>query len=932
MKPKSLPSNTTNMPQEPQPPAQQPPPPPPSSDDQLTSNSSSSPYTITSSLSSSSSSLPPQAPLTSMPSLTQSAKQAKPSKQSSLLSLKSIESLVNSKNKPHASNSNSLCSSHKCLISIWSTWYCLLIMGLHIYLIHNRITDIVNLFSINNSDIFSIDQINNLSSSASYANNTLNMSQLNASIFFEIVSRICLVALSILFLILFLLCSLKPLGNYANDGVKFGRDFFYEKIQHNHLEAKKAIRKSRRKRTNQPSSGSDSCFTNLLDIIWRHFLPANSFCHLVSILLLIFSRIIFNETSSTLHSYSIIKACLTNKMISGPCLLNFFLTEANQSIGLFYSMDDSSANTFFISEQISNYKFELISICLAFISIYIRYGSVFWFTNKPLSFLITFIGFIAAVEQLFQLYSFVYIYDQLNLNEQIQWANYFMSENGSFFRTPEPLPVSNHGSFLSSFAASFEFTFLIKNKFTLLFLYFTLSMLVYLSATPAYVFSFLKYKERFAIEESLFLKAITTRSKKIDNFSLTSSSSSNEEQARIPIQQHKNEKNTLDQTNLNLNSTCCFNYCPHLIATIQLVLICASKLPFCYDYVIYFNKYRDFGVCLVIVVEILHTIMLIFIWLLLTLKSEWNMHLQTAFSICHWTYHLNLKRLSEDSRTYQSNPIKTIIANETDSKKLMTQPARANQADPNDYNDYNENNYNMQPAIHKTMNNYEQSQNKISTLLTYQQQNNELNRNSVLNGNHNNTINNIYASSQRQHQLQQQQRQNMIETKHKSLIEHIDHTNIYNANPPSDYLMNSETLYRNEIRKSIRNIMQQKRTSMNGMIGSTSTLVASASVAHHLNQQKHEAIMENSAPATNREPFYYHTGDTGKKQHVGGGVYLTSTRPTVIDNSSVKVPTITHILTSTICSTTTNPNANKNRSVLYLERRSSSSNEYESRV
>lgn len=805
-------------------------------------------------------------------------------------------------------------------------------MVLHIYLIQNRIFDIVNLFSINNSDIFSIDNINNFTSSASFTNNTLNMSQLNASIFFEIVSRLCLVALSIFFLILFLLCSLKPLGNYSNDGIKFGRDFFYEKIQHNHLEAKKKIRKQRKNKSNQPCSGS--CFTDLLEILWRHFLPVNSFCHLVSILLLIFSRIIFDETSTTLRSYSIIKGCLTNKLISGPCLLSFFLTKANQSIGLFYNGNDSSPNTLYISQQISSFGFELISICLALICIYLRYGSVFWFTSKPLSFLITFIGFIASIEQIFQLYSFVYIFDQLNLNEKIQWANYFLSENNSFFRMPEP-PFNNQGSFLGTFAASFEFTFLIKNKFTLLFLYFTLSILVYLSATPAYVFSFLKYKERFAIEESLFLKANFNKSKKMDNYSLTSSSSSNDDQVRFPIH-HKGDKVTVEH---NVNSTCCFNYCPHLIATIQLVLICASKLPFCYDYVIYFNKNKDFGICLVIVVEILHTIMLIFIWLLLTLKSEWNMHLQTAFSICHWTYHLNLRQSKENTLKYQSKSINTITGSNTmssDTKKLTEtanpytlQSLNRKQADPNDYNDYNENNYNLQ-KMHQTLNSYEQNK-RISTLLTYQQ-NNELNRNSVLTRNNNNNSNCIYGGSNRY-----QQRQNMIETKHNSLIDHYDDKNTYNPNllegveekKQGNELMNSETLYRNEIRKSIRNIMQQKRTSTNGMIGSTSTLVASASVAHLLNQQKNQAIMEHSA-ATNRDPFYYQS-DPGKKQLVSG-VYLTSTKPTVIDNSSVKMPTITHILTSTICSTTTNPNANKNRSVLYLERRSSSSNEYESRV
>ena len=84
---------------------------------------------------------------------------------------------------------------------------------------------------------------------------------------------------------------------------------------------------------------------------------------------------------------------------------------------------------------------------------------------------------------------------------------------------------SDKHSFLATFTDSFEFTFLIKNKFTLFFLYFTLSFLVYLSATPAYVFAFLKYKERFIIEESLFNRTILSKTKKED-YSYSSSQSS----------------------------------------------------------------------------------------------------------------------------------------------------------------------------------------------------------------------------------------------------------------------------------------------------------------------------------------------------------------------------------------------------------------------
>lgn len=182
---------------------------------------------------------------------------------------------------------------------------------------------------------------------------------------------------------------------------------------------------------------------------------------------------------------------------------------------------------------------------------------------------------------------------------------------------------------LNSLISSSQLTLLIKSKVLLFFLYAMLSMLVYLCATPAYVFALLKYKERLMIEEALFLRTFSSKMSKLGKF----------EKGDTKKSKLEKDDNELDQQ--FIQEPCCFNYCPHLIATIQLVLMCACKLPFCYDYIIYYNKAKDFGVMLVIISsEILHTIILIFIWLLLTLKINWNMHLQTGFSICHWTYHL----------------------------------------------------------------------------------------------------------------------------------------------------------------------------------------------------------------------------------------------------------------------------------------------------
>ena len=343
-----------------------------------------------------------------------------------------------------------------------------------------------------------------------------------------------------------------------------------------------------------------------------------------------------------------------------------------------YSSAPKSADIIYDStlllNEIYGFSFELISISLALASIYIRYGSVFWFTNKTLSFLITFIGFMASVEQILQLYSFIYISKQIMLSSLskktvslvIQTMSANTNPNSTYLfdlLLNQTLPKSynlnmnenNKLNYLRTIEGLVEtnsdLSQLIRTRYILFFLYFILLVFVYLTATPAYVFAYLKYKERFLIEESLFIRSILSEKNPaqisfIENKNKPKYVSRTERLKSIELYNQEQEaiySAIKDNTEYATNSTCCFNYCPHLIATIQLVIMCACKLPFCYDYIIYFNYFKDFGIMLNIIVEIMHTIILLFIWLSLTLKNDWDMHLQTAYSICHWTYHLKLK-------------------------------------------------------------------------------------------------------------------------------------------------------------------------------------------------------------------------------------------------------------------------------------------------
>lgn len=581
-------------------------------------------------------------------------------------------------------------SSSKCFISIWSTWYSLLVLAIHVYLIKIHIEHILKLVKLYSS-----------SSNSSATILILNIEEtfnLRDQLFYELTSRICLLSLSFLFLVLFVFTSLKQIGNYSNDGIKFGRDFFLEKLHHNqHTQESQLLKTTTASQTPKNvqstklikpvptvqlaviESGSltDDTLSNissidesetkqnrtckclrsvcssvmrLFKLTWRHFLPFNSFFHLLSILLLILPNLVYqNSTQDYL-------TCSNDMPQTSPCIFHLKVTNISAREIVY---DTSS---FF--KEINEFRFELSSIILALISMYIRYGSVFWFTNKTLSFLITFIGFIGGCEQLMQLYSFRYISKQIEFRHLSKSVFDLMSvprndtsSLGATFRLMSKFDLNQTVYFPSS--TSFNVPDeepiyagqLINSKFLLFSLYLLLSIFVYFSAMPCYAFAYLKYKERFLIEEALFVRSTVRKNDANEETGI-----GGEDEKRKLNHYVSNVDMDINRLVANLEESnavrsdeahsCCFNYCPHLIATIQLIVMCGCKLPFCYDYIFYFNYYKDFGIMICIIVEIIHTIILLFIWLSLTLKNDWNMHLQTSYSVCHWTYHLKLKENS----------------------------------------------------------------------------------------------------------------------------------------------------------------------------------------------------------------------------------------------------------------------------------------------
>jgi hypothetical protein len=164
------------------------------------------------------------------------------------------ENLVQEPAKTEKKSTRAFFSNCHCFLSIWSVWYILFVIGLHVYLIHNYVINIVQLIksytsilnklkyaNVNSSQtnydyvlasLFSYDHKTNESTSSIIINDLLSVNALKDQIYFELTGRLCMLIFSLIFLIVFLVTMLRKCDNYANDGFKFGRDFFAEKNLH----------------------------------------------------------------------------------------------------------------------------------------------------------------------------------------------------------------------------------------------------------------------------------------------------------------------------------------------------------------------------------------------------------------------------------------------------------------------------------------------------------------------------------------------------------------------------------------------------------------------------------------------------------------------------------------------------------------------------
>lgn len=286
---------------------------------------------------------------------------------------------------------------------------------------------------------------------------------------------------------------------------------------------------------------------------------------------------------------------------------------------------------------------------------------------------------------------------------------------------------------------------------------------------------------------------------------------------------------------MQMHKSCCFNYCPHLIATIQLILICLCKLPFCYDYILYFNSHKDLGIMLCIIVEIMHTIILLFVWLILTLKTEWRMHLRASYSICHWTYHLKQhqqqkqhelqkfeNKLKSSKTTMIHRTDKILIKGDETSRETevamrmksaaaavvaaasnSNQQLRCSLAHADEFND-------LSVSEPRAVGDEEEDHEEEYVLEEHPQIVSQSTKQEI---HHHHHHHHEYQSQTMTFPTTTTTTATTAATAAASTLPAGDVTWASFRRMPSQDDLNSETMYRNQIRKSIRNVLQHKRNS-----------------------------------------------------------------------------------------------------------------------
>lgn len=257
------------------------------------------------------------------------------------------------------------------LNSLWSIWYCLVVVSFQIYITYREISRYL----------------------------VLRQAQWRASIIppAELTAQLVLVIVSILCVPLFILACIFRTGNYANDGVKLGRDHAFN--------------------SNIETVFRPVHFT-VIRRIWRHFCPLAQTLHLMAALCLLLP--------DTLITAAGVYETHRGKESIWTTELDFLFNPRKIYSGITRPIANLSSGTnitHFVGSHILILPEHPVSLnfCYytsAFFAFSTRYSAIFWYTNKVLSCIFALQLFWLTVHSLFTFCGMSILY-KLSFN---QWA------------------------------------------------------------------------------------------------------------------------------------------------------------------------------------------------------------------------------------------------------------------------------------------------------------------------------------------------------------------------------------------------------------------------------------------------------------------------------------------------------------------------------
>ncbi|XP_064602099.1 uncharacterized protein LOC135468027 [Liolophura sinensis] len=268
--------------------------------------------------------------------------------------------------------------------SLWSIWYCILVLGLQAYITYVAI--------------------------AHYRHSTSLQWGSSKKTPSELTSHVGLICLSLLCVPVFIIASLFRVGNYANDGVKFGRDHVM--------------------RFNSLDIVSKPARCGWFRTVWRHFCPISqtvhlimAFCSLLPTTMTVAMEIKYGYQSTE----TIWKTDLDFLFPSGRA-------RASDQLALNWTESGITGSPAVLTRIVVNQSSPLpdptgwayhssvtpayVNFCAALLTFSVRYPAPFWYTNKILSCIFASSLLAITLESLFAFCGFTVLY-KLSVNSGV---------------------------------------------------------------------------------------------------------------------------------------------------------------------------------------------------------------------------------------------------------------------------------------------------------------------------------------------------------------------------------------------------------------------------------------------------------------------------------------------------------------------------------